>query len=43
MKTLIDILKASTITLTKRKIRVTGLASVLIVAAIVVLVLQDNL
>lgn len=43
MRLLIELLKASTITLTKGKIRATGLASILVIAAIVFLVLHDKL
>jgi len=43
MRLLIELLKASTITLTKDKIRAKGLASILVIAAVVILVLHDKL
>ena len=43
MRMLIELLKTSTITMTKDKIRATGLASILVIAAIVILVLHDKL
>lgn len=43
MRMLIELLKTSTITLTKDRIRATGLASIFVIAAIVILVLHDKL
>lgn len=43
MRFLIELLKTSTITLTKEKIRATGLASILVIVAVVILVLHYKL
>lgn len=43
MRFLIELLKTSTITLTKDKMRANGLASILVVAAVVILALHDKL
>lgn len=43
MRILIELLKTSTITLTKDKMRATGLASILVIVAIFILALHDKL
>ena len=43
MRFLIELLKTSTITLTKHKMRANGLASILVIAAVVILALHDKL